>query len=51
MDEQMGKLAAHLPGGYPFPDLLAAAPELALATGALVLLLLGVFLGNARTRD
>jgi NADH-quinone oxidoreductase subunit N len=44
MNEQLGKLAEQLPADYPFPDLMVAAPEIALAAGAMVLLLLGVFL-------
>ena len=34
----------------PFPDLAPAAPEIFLAISALVLLMLGVFRGDASTR-
>jgi NADH-quinone oxidoreductase subunit N len=43
MNEQLGWLAAKLPADYPFPDLMAMAPEIVLAVGAMLLLLLGVF--------
>jgi NADH-quinone oxidoreductase subunit N len=50
MEDQVGKLAEHLPADYPFPDLLVMLPELALVIGALLLLMIGVFRGNKGTR-
>jgi len=50
MNELMGKLAELLPAGSPFPDLLVAAPEIVLATGAMLLLLIGVFREKGGTR-
>src|SRR5262249_37434085 len=50
MEEQVGKLAQHLPAEYPFLDLLVLLPELVLVLGALLLLMIGVFQGNKSTR-